>query len=558
MHIKQRLAMVAVACAALLATTPLALATALDDYVNEFTKENDPFFGYSVAKTITGTGYTAKVLNMASQQWRSPSEVDQTIWQHWVSVIRPTTVTKNTALLYITGTDNDDPMPTSVDSGLRDLAIATGSVVVELRMVPNQPLVFSDEGFEREEDAIIAYSWNKYLESHATTVDNKWPVQLAMVKSAVRAMDATIDFSATTEGGSVTINDFVVSGGSKRGWTTWLTAAVDDRVKAINPYVIDLLNIDESFIHHWESYGFWSPAIDDYVEAGITEWGGTPELRALYDIVDPFVYKDRLTMPKFMVNSAGDDFFLPDSSQFYFHELEGPKYQRYVPNTNHGLGGSDASQSGAAFYNAQLNGATLPEFTWEVEDGILHVETQLGTPTAKIWYATNDEARDFRLSTLGPGGYQSQNLVDLGGGTFEWALDPPDDGWTAYFIELTFPSGWLYPYKFTTDVFVAGPDGPFLGDLNNDGEVDIFDIGFLSDRWMTAGPYGDANHDGIVDIFDVGLLSDHWTGAGAGVSVPEPSSLSLTASSLAMLAGLALAMRALRAPLRVPVPARVR
>lgn len=37
------------------------------------------------------------------------------------------------------------------------------------------------------------------------------------------------------------LKNFVVGGASKRGWTTWTTAAVDDRVVAIVPVVIDLL-----------------------------------------------------------------------------------------------------------------------------------------------------------------------------------------------------------------------------------------------------------------------------------------------------------------------------
>ena len=43
-------------------------------------------------------------------------------------------------------------------------------------------------------------------------------------------------------------------------------------------------------------------------------------------------------MPKFIVNATGDQFFLPDSSQFYFDELPGPKYLRYMPNYDHSQG----------------------------------------------------------------------------------------------------------------------------------------------------------------------------------------------------------------------------
>ena len=57
-------------------------------------------------------------------------------------------------------------------------------------------------------------------------------------------------------------------------------------------------------------------------------------------------------MPKFIINASGDQFFLPDSSQFYFDELPGVRYLRYVPNADHSLKGSDATESLLACYNA--------------------------------------------------------------------------------------------------------------------------------------------------------------------------------------------------------------
>ena len=280
-------------------------------------------------------------------------------------------------------------------------------------------------------------------------------------QDAVRAMDSVQQFLATPAGGSTSIQDFVVSGASRRGWTTWLTAAVDPRVKASPPIVIDVLNIEPSLNHHYDSYGFWAPALNDYVAMGITNWRGTPELRSLFDIVDPYVYRDRLTMPKFAINSAGDDFFLPDSSQFYFDDLVGPKYLRYVPNTNHSLGGSDAAESWAAFYLAQITGAALPEFTWTLEaDGRLRVDLPLDDPMeVRLWQATNASARDFRQSEIG-NAYTSTLLTDAGGGVFIGDVPRPAAGWTAYFIEMTYPSGGLYNYKFTTSVYVVGVPEP--------------------------------------------------------------------------------------------------
>src|SRR5205085_12018185 len=163
----------------------------------------------------------------------------------------------------------------------------------------------------RNEDDFIAYTWNKFLRAG----DDKWPARLPMTKSAVRAMDAVTAFASSAAGGGNKVSRFVVSGASKRGWTTWTAAAVDTRVVAIVPAVIDLLNVEPSFIHHFRAYGAYSDAVKDYVEQGIMDWIGTPRFRALMKIEEPYEYRDRLKMPKLLLNASGDQFFLPDSSQ---------------------------------------------------------------------------------------------------------------------------------------------------------------------------------------------------------------------------------------------------
>ena len=76
--------------------------------------------------------------------------------------------------------------------------MTTRSVVAELRMVPNQPLVFAnDGGRERSEDEIIAYTWDKFLR----TGDERWPARLPMTKAVVRAMDAVTAFCASPAAG---------------------------------------------------------------------------------------------------------------------------------------------------------------------------------------------------------------------------------------------------------------------------------------------------------------------------------------------------------------------
>jgi PhoPQ-activated pathogenicity-related protein len=273
-------------------------------------------------------------------------------------------------------------------------------------------------------------------------------------------MDTVSDLMASKEIG-VKVEKFVVSGGSKRGWTTWTTAAVDPRVVAIMPLSIDLLNLEKSFEHHYRSYGFYAPAVKDYVESGVVDWAGTPEYRKLLAIEEPYSYRDRLTMPKFMVQAAGDQYFLPDSSRFYFDDLKGEKYLRYIPNTDHGLRGTDARESTLAYYEAFLNGRPRPRFTWTFEkNGAIKVSSKDKPAAVKLWQASNPEHRDFRLMTIGPA-YRSMDLEDRGGGTYLAEVAPPEKGWSAYFVELTYPSGGKYPFKFTTAVRVVPDTEPF-------------------------------------------------------------------------------------------------
>ncbi len=461
------LLLVAVAQGSAPATAMADPATALDDYI----AAPDPSFSWSDVKTISGPGYTADVLNMTSQTWRTPAEVDRTAWQHYVTVIRPSVVTSHRALLWIDGGSNGGAVPGSADPTLVALAQSTQSVVIQLSEVPNEPLTFAGQP-PRSEDGIIAYSWEQYL----NTGDPTWPAQLPMTKSAVRAMDAVQAFESSAAGGSWNIDDFVVGGASKRGWTTWLTAAADSRVAAIVPAVIDTLNVQKSFEHHHDVYGFYAPAVQDYVNAGIMNWFDTPQMNDLMKIVDPYSYLDRLTMPKFLVNSTGDQFFVPDSSQFYFNDLQGTKYLRYVPNTDHSLSNSDAALSVQAFYDAILHNKPLPQFSWFVDaQGALHVHSDTAPVDVKLWQATNANARDFRLQTIGAA-YTSTSLTDLGGGNYIVNLAHPQQGWTAYFVELTFASGGIAPYKFTTDVHVVGVPEPGAGLLALLGLVSLLTV----------------------------------------------------------------------------------
>jgi PhoPQ-activated pathogenicity-related protein len=430
----------------------LVFATALDDYV----KKPDESYKYSLVNTIEGKGYTAYVIDMTSQSWRSKKEVDRTLWKHWLTIIKPDKIKSDIGLLWINGGSNNNAAPKNADFMMVQIAQGSGTVVADLRMVPNQPLKFPDGGRPRYEDAIIAYTFDKCL----TTGDQMWALLLPMVKSAVRAMDTVQKFMASDAGGPVEVKKFVVSGASKRGWTTWLTAAVDKRVTAIAPAVIDVLNMKKSMQHHFSAYGFYAPAIHDYEEMKVFDRLGTAEGEAMRKLVDPYEYRNRYTMPKFMVSSTGDQFFLPDSAQFYYDDLPGPKFLRYIPNTDHGLDFS-AAASLLLFYKSILTDSPLPKFKWKVVGDWIRVRPISGNlKEVNLWQASNEKARDFRVDTIGRI-WKSSPLKPKNNGRYVARVPEPTKGWTAFFVEMVYDSGDAVPHKFTTQVHVVPQLLPF-------------------------------------------------------------------------------------------------
>ena len=187
--------------------------TPLDVYV----ATPDTNYSYSLLNTIPGSGQTTYVLELRSQAWLTTNEVDRTLWKHWLVIVKPTGVTNAQSLLFIDGGSNPGTAPTSGDATLLKIALDTRTIVTQLKMVPNQPLIVRGGDHLPHRGRLIAYSWDKFLR----TGDERWPARLPMTKAAVRAMDTVTAFCGSPQGGGVSVRSFVVGGGSKRGWTTW-------------------------------------------------------------------------------------------------------------------------------------------------------------------------------------------------------------------------------------------------------------------------------------------------------------------------------------------------
>lgn len=435
--------------AATLLAAPKPKPTALDRYI----AQPDPSYTYSLNHLEKAASTDIAVLDMTSQTWRTTADVSRPQWQHAVVIYKPAKIDHSTALLFIDGGSNNNPLG-KVDRTMLAIANASHSVVVQLRQVPNEPLRLGSDTFDRNEDGIIAYTWHQFLK----TGDDSWPLRLPMTKAAVRAMDTTQDFCRKQY--QLSLDHFVVAGASKRGWTTWTTAAVDPRVVAFAPLVIDVANFQQALVNHYRAYGFYAPAVNDYVEEHITDWLGTPQLKKLQEIEDPYFYRARYTMPKYIVNSAGDQFFPPDSSKFYFSDLPGEKYLRYIPNSDHSLKDTDAAESIAAWYRMIITNTPRPRFSWTLAaDGTITVTAPDAPAEVKLWQATNPKARDFRLESLGP--KYTATPVTAVDGKYSARAETPAAGFTASFLELTYQIPGIGRVKFTTAVAITPDKLPF-------------------------------------------------------------------------------------------------
>ena len=427
--------------------------------LEQYTSKVDPVYEYTPVDTIAGEGFTTYVLRMVSQKWLTEAEVKDPLWWHWLTVVVPDSLQGNTAMLVIGGGNRNREQPTGPNELLVQTAMSTFSVAIDLHNVPNQKIEFVSDTFgPRDEDEIISYGWRKFMEGGAKDEDIRWLSRMPMTTSAVRAMDAVQDFSQKTF--AKPVEKFVVAGGSKRGWTTWTTGIVDERVVAIAPIVIDLLNVIPSFEHHWQAYGYWAPAVGDYDREGIMDWQGSKEYARLLSIVEPYHYLDKLTMPKLMINGSGDQFFLPDSWKFYWNDLQGEKYIRYVPNSEHSMRGTDALATLIAFHKNVVENRSQPQFDWSVENGEIIIQTKSEFPPASLtlWKATNPEERVFRVDAVGRI-YESEEITLNDDGNYRISVEEPENGYTAFFVELAFEGDvpGKMPMKLSTGIVVT-PD----------------------------------------------------------------------------------------------------
>jgi PhoPQ-activated pathogenicity-related protein len=385
---------------------------------------------------------------LTSQTWRG------IVWKHQLFIIRPhrLDVPTTQALLFIDGGSWEPAydgttaraLPREAGVFVR-LANALRAPVAIVRQVPFEPMFGG-----RREDALIAYTFERYLDSG----DPDWPLLLPMVKSAARAMDAVQELARLQWG--LSISRFTVSGASKRGWTSWLTAAVDPRVASVAPMVIDMLNMRAQLELQRQTFGGLSEQIQDYEQIHLPERIDTPSGRELVSIVDPYSYRDRLTQPKLILLGTNDPYWPLDALNVYWSGLPEEKRVLYLPNQAHGLRDVDRLiGSLAALVRYSQHGKPLPAISevFTQQNGRLELAVRADQVPKRVlaWSATSP-SRDFRDAH-----WRSHGCRRSGRG-YECEEHTVDDAYTALYAEAVFEDRGEQSFSLSTTVHISTSD----------------------------------------------------------------------------------------------------
>ncbi|WP_185958267.1 PhoPQ-activated pathogenicity-related family protein [Fodinibius sediminis] len=420
-------------------------ANALRAYLDN----SDASFSWELEHTSEHNGNMIYQIELISQTWRD------FIWKHSLSIVVPREIAADDALLFISGGSNsgtslhpvmDDETLQAVDAIARE----NKAITALIKQVPNQPLF---EG--RTEDEIISYTLHNYKKDG----DLSWPLLFPMVKSVVKAMDAVQDFAESQVGRPV--NDFLLTGYSKRGWTTWLTGASDERVKAIAPSVIDVLNMPLNVDYQVQTWGDYSIEIQDYVRLGIAQDINSPSGKELVTMIDPFSYREALDMPKLIFIGTNDPYWLVDAVKNYFDQLPGENYIFYTPNAGHGLrDGEEATPVLSEFFGDMIDDSAYPVFTYEYdrdEEGLrISISSEQPVKQIEQWVAHSTD-RDFRDDqwTMVPASPDET-------GRFSTTVAHPEKGFLAIYWNVVYEGDVRSRYPLSTRTFVAGKDSVYL------------------------------------------------------------------------------------------------
>ncbi|WP_423127052.1 PhoPQ-activated pathogenicity-related family protein [Gaoshiqia sp. Z1-71] len=419
---------------------PVTPETALRSYL----QQADKTLKWEIQDQTNIDGINLYRTIFTSQQWRG---ID---WIHEMMILVPDIVEYNDALLFITGGRVTDGQPSThqwtddLVSAFSHVAKTNKAIVAIVWQVPNQPLYDN-----LTEDALISYTLHNYLNDK----DYTWPLLFPMTRSAIGAMDVIQHFSKKEL--KKKVNYFVVSGASKRGWTTWLTGASDKRVKAIGPMVIDVLNMPVNVDYQKEVWGDYSIEIQDYVNLGIAQQLSSPGGNELVTMIDPYSYRKSLTMPKMIFMGTNDPYWPVDAVKNYIDSIPGNNFICYTPNAAHNLGDKKkAFTTLSAFFGITITNGNYPvcDYSISEENGKI-ILTVKSTPeilrNAVLW-SSGSEDQDFRDEE-----WSGQSLDAAEKAEITVEIDYPSSGYKAFYVDLEYQAPFGGDYTQSTRMFVT-------------------------------------------------------------------------------------------------------
>lgn len=350
---------------------------------------------------------------MTSQTWQGAP------WHHDLILQEPTSAVneKGVAYLVVTG-DRVDHVDLPFGQALAD---ASHLPVATLFDVPNQPL------YDLREDDLIAFTFTKYLESQ----DNSWPLLLPMVNSVARAMD-TVQQATHGE-----ISKFIVTGESKRGWTTWLVGTIGDpRVIGIAPVAFDNLDFDTQLKYQIKSWGHLSEMLGSYSGAGLITEMESPAGSNLREMVDPIFSISSVRVPVLAIRGSNDPYWTADAANLYWPKVRPPKGFLVLPNEGHDFMSDKAYIRALAAFPDEIRHPKLLGIACSFQG--LRFTSHIETPVQAVhlWEA-HSSTNDFR-------GAEWSRAADFPGipeGSMITAVSMPDHGFGAYYLEFALPNG---------------------------------------------------------------------------------------------------------------------
>lgn len=416
--------------------------TALESYL----KTVDNSYAWEVKDSFELGDVKAYNLLLTSQTWR------EHVWKHQLTLLVPKEIKYDGALLFITGGSLKDGQPNWTPQDDLDetgpmslVAEKNKAILAIIRQVPMQPLYDED----LVEDQLISFTLHNYKQDKDLT----WPLLFPMVKSAVRGMDAVQEFSKQNLKKGIT--RFTVAGASKRGWTTWLTGASDKRVEAIGPMVIDVLNMPISLDYHLTAWNEYSEQINDYIKLEIPQTVNSPDGNALTQMIDPYSYREKLTMPKLIFIGTNDEYWPVDAVKNYIKDIPGENYIHYTPNAGHNLdGGESALKALSGFWGQTLAKKPYANMNYELSTNqssatLSVVSDSEDFKNAYLWSADSDD-RDFRDEE-----WKSIKITPAKGKETTQKVSFPKKGYKAFYIDLEYADENGGTYTKSTRMYLA-------------------------------------------------------------------------------------------------------